>query len=212
MPFDGSGRFIRTDGTRTGPRVWRDAAARLIRINAPDFDEHDNDFARGLENCLTRDGQTSATADQPMGGHRHLQIAGALRRDQYSSLGQLLDQTMAWVPSSGVAGTGNDVELTVDALRSGYRSGFGYRWAAKSGNTGPMTVTEGAHGKQAMVREDGEPFAGGEIVTGQLIDVRYDSSRFVANVGRRFWSGTQAQRDNLSSIGAGVVYLILPTG
>jgi len=210
MPWNGSGRFQRTDGTRSGPRVWRDAAEGLIRINAPDADTHDNDLAAGLEACLTRSGETAATADQPMGGYRHRQVGDALRPDQYATLGQVHGLTSIWVPATGVGGNGNAVELTVDAARSGYRAGYGYRFPAGAGNTGPLTIAEGSHGALSALRSDGAQFAGGEIVAGQLIEAVYDGTRFLTNIGRRFWSGTQAEYNNLATTPAGVTYLILP--
>lgn len=211
MPFDGTGRFLRTDGVRSGPRVWREAAEALVRINAPDEDAHDNDIARGLESCLTRSGETAASADQPMAGHRHLQVGQALRGDEYATLAQVHSLAPVWVPASGVGGDGNDIELTVDAARSGYRAGFGYVFPASAGNTGAVTISEGSHGVISALREDASPFAGGEIISGQIIVAIYTGTRFLTNVGWRIWSGTQSQYDTLASTPSGVIYLILPS-
>ncbi|MCY3569319.1 MAG: hypothetical protein OXH38_11870 [Chloroflexi bacterium] len=211
MPRDGSGRYVRTDGVRTGPRIWRDAEGARIRINALDTDAHANDMAEAISESLSRDGQTSASGDQPMAGHRHLQVAGALRVDQYATLGQVYSLTPVWVPSPGVGGTGDAIQLTVPGDRSGYREGYAYLFPARAGNTGPITIAEGSHGALSALREDGLPFAGGEIVANQLIAALYDGTRFLTNIGRRFWSGTQAQLDGIATKRAGVVYLVLPS-
>ena len=50
MPFNGSGTFTRLYN-------WTSDASNGIPISASRFDGEDNDFASGLSNCLTRDGQ-----------------------------------------------------------------------------------------------------------------------------------------------------------
>ena len=90
MAFDGSGNFIRTDGTRTGATVWSQARDANVLVNAPDADTHDEDFATGLENCLTRDGQNSPSANLPMNAKKHTGVADATANSEYAAYGQLL--------------------------------------------------------------------------------------------------------------------------
>lgn len=63
MPFDGSGNFNRVMN-------WvadRDAA---IKIRADRHDQEDDNFASGLSNVITKDGQTQPTNNIPMNGKR----------------------------------------------------------------------------------------------------------------------------------------------
>lgn len=61
MPFNGSGVFVRTDGTFTGSNVWTQEKNAANLVTAAHFDTHDQDLAGGLNNTVTRDGQGSAT-------------------------------------------------------------------------------------------------------------------------------------------------------
>lgn len=58
MPWNGSGQFNRTDGTRSGATTWNQAEGAAVDILSTDHDTHDEDIATGLENCLTVDAQT----------------------------------------------------------------------------------------------------------------------------------------------------------
>lgn len=66
MPWNGSGSFSRTDGTRNGTTVWAQAKAAAVKILSADHDTHDQDLATGINNALCKDGQNSPTANLPM--------------------------------------------------------------------------------------------------------------------------------------------------
>ena len=55
MPFNGSGTFTRLFN-------WNNDAINNLPISSTKFDGEDNDFALGLTNCLTRDGQGKPTS------------------------------------------------------------------------------------------------------------------------------------------------------
>ena len=92
MPWNGSGNFNRDNGFRRGAALWdaTDAAGRVIRTD--DHDTHDEDLAEGLENCLTRDGQNSPTANLPMNSQRHTNVANAVADTDYAAWGQTKTQ------------------------------------------------------------------------------------------------------------------------
>lgn len=68
MPFDGSGNFTRLMN-------WVADAAASIKIRADRHDTEDDNFAAGLTNCITKDGQTQPTADIPMNGKKIVNLA-----------------------------------------------------------------------------------------------------------------------------------------
>lgn len=68
MPFDGSGNFNRVMN-------WVADAAAAIKIRADRHDQEDDNFAAGLSNCLTKDGQTLPTANIPMNGKKIIGLA-----------------------------------------------------------------------------------------------------------------------------------------
>ena len=56
MPYNGSGTFLRV-------RNWVNDAAANTRIRADRHDSEDDNFALGLSQCITKDGQTTITAN-----------------------------------------------------------------------------------------------------------------------------------------------------
>lgn len=63
MPWNGS-------GTYTVPYNWVNDANASIPITASRMDGQDGDIANALNNCLTRDGQGSASSNIPMNGFK----------------------------------------------------------------------------------------------------------------------------------------------
>lgn len=63
MPFNGAGIFQRAYS-------WVVDAANGLDVDSTRVDADTNDIADGLSNCITRDGQSPATADIPLGGHK----------------------------------------------------------------------------------------------------------------------------------------------
>jgi hypothetical protein len=61
VPFNGSGTFSRVYS-------WITDATNGLDISSSRMDADTNDIANGLSNCVTRDGQSPATANIPMGG------------------------------------------------------------------------------------------------------------------------------------------------
>jgi len=67
MAFDGNGTFLRIMN-------WVADAASAIKIKADRHDQQDDDFAAGLTNCITKDGQTQPTANLPMNGKKLINL------------------------------------------------------------------------------------------------------------------------------------------
>jgi hypothetical protein len=67
MPFDGSGNFTRD-------RSWAADAAAGTKIRSDYHDINDDDLAKGLSNCLTKNGATQPLADIPMNAHRIINL------------------------------------------------------------------------------------------------------------------------------------------
>ncbi|MYH59575.1 MAG: hypothetical protein F4145_16685 [Boseongicola sp. SB0675_bin_26] len=97
MPWNGSGQFRRSNGTTNGPTTWAAAKAAARKIRTDDHDNHDEDLASGLENCVTRDGQNSPTASLPMNGQKHTGVANAAANAEYAAWGQTKSQITSQV-------------------------------------------------------------------------------------------------------------------
>jgi hypothetical protein len=89
MAFNGSGTFNRNTGVYTGSTAWTQTRDGGRKVRADDHDAHDQDIANGLSNCVTKDGQTTVTANLPMAGFRHTNCGNAVADTDYSTLGQV---------------------------------------------------------------------------------------------------------------------------
>lgn len=69
MPWVGD-TPTRTDGTRTGPTVWQQAAVAVETILSADHDTHDQDMANMVGDCINRNGANTVTADISWGSFK----------------------------------------------------------------------------------------------------------------------------------------------
>lgn len=67
MPYNGSGTFLRV-------MDWEADRDAGIKIRADRHDQEDDNFAAGLSNVITKDGQTQPTAHIPMNGKRLINL------------------------------------------------------------------------------------------------------------------------------------------
>jgi hypothetical protein len=79
MPFNGSGTFTIVAGN---PVVTGTVISSTVQNNTT------NDFATGFTNCVTRDGQSAALSNLPMGGYKHTGAGAASSTGEYLLYGQ----------------------------------------------------------------------------------------------------------------------------
>lgn len=84
MAFNGGGVFVRLYS-------WVTDAASGIKIRADRMDNEMNGMATGLSTCVTRDGQSPATANLPMGGFKHSNAAAGAAAGEYLTYGQSIN-------------------------------------------------------------------------------------------------------------------------
>lgn len=99
MTWNGSGTFDRVHNFSA------DASAG-IQAQAARFDAEFDGYKTGLENCQTLDGQTTPTADSPMGGFKHTGVAVAASTDNYLRADQHSNQVGIYVRDSNTTATG----------------------------------------------------------------------------------------------------------
>jgi microcystin-dependent protein len=103
MAFNGSGTFVRLYN-------WVNDRAANIKVRADRNDAELDGFATGLSTCITKDGQTTITANLPMSNFKHTGVATGTNRTDYAALGQVQDSKANWVAAGG----------TVDAITATY--------------------------------------------------------------------------------------------
>jgi hypothetical protein len=96
MSFNGSGVFDRLYS-------WTNDALAGIKIRADRMDNEMNGMATGLSTCITKNGQTTITANLPMAGYRHTGVGAAAARTDYAQGAQVTDGVLNWAVAGGTA-------------------------------------------------------------------------------------------------------------
>lgn len=155
------GTFTRSNGA-TG---WQDDAAASIGITASRHDTLDNDLATGINTCLTKDGQNTPTADLPMGGFKHTNVANATARTEYARVSQIQDNAYLYAGTS--TGTANAQVIAPSPAYSSVVVGSRFTFKAGATNTGATTLNVGSSGAFSLLK-----FIGGSttaLLAGDLV-------------------------------------------
>ena len=94
MSFNGSGTFTRIYN-------WVTDKNQNINITASRMDDEDNNFASGLSNCITKDGQTILTQNIPFNSKKITGLANGVNIDDAINLGQLQNNQFLYLGTTG---------------------------------------------------------------------------------------------------------------
>jgi hypothetical protein len=169
MAFNGSGVFVRLYN-------WVNDKANGIKIRADRMDNEMNGFATGLSACITRDGQSPATADLPMGGYKHTGVDDATALDEYATYGQLLGKSIIYCPTVG--GTANAITLLSGLSISAYADGQVVAFIVSANNTGAVTVSLDGLSAVALTKSGSTALIADDIKSGWVLFAAYDGTRF----------------------------------
>lgn len=168
MPFNGSGIFTRVHN-------WVDDENAAIDITASRCDAEDDGFATGLSTCITKDGQTTITANLPMATYRHTGVGNAVDRTDYSAAGQVQDGAMVYAADSGTADT---YAITLAPAITAYAAGQVFVFKAGNSNTGASTLNVNAVGAKNILDHRGSALTADTIVQDGVYVVVYDGTQF----------------------------------
>lgn len=180
MPWSGSGQFNRSNGVHSGSTVWAQDAAEPVNILSTRHDTHDEDFASGLENTVTLDGQTTPTANLPMGGFKHTNVAVASARTDYARTSQVADGAFTY---SAAGGTANAITATLAPAVTAYATGMQVRVIPGLNNTAAATLNVNGVGATAIKKISGQSavvaLQQGDILTGKPALFTYDGTQWI---------------------------------
>ena len=166
MSYNGTGTFnINTAGQPvvTGTTITSTAFNLLTA-----------DLATGLTTALTKDGQTTPTANIPMGTYKITGLgAGSAATDaaQYGQL-QAGATTIATV-------TGTDTLAgTLTPAPTAYATGNKFSFIAANTNTGASTININSLGAKSITKSGTSALVAGDMVSGQVYLIEYDGTRF----------------------------------
>lgn len=134
-----------------------------------------SDMATALTGSLSSDGQTTPSANLPMGNFAHTGVSNATVRTMYASAGQVQDGGLTYLTT--VSGT--DVITATGAVgMSAYVTGQKFTFIAAGTNTGVATLNINSIGAKAITKNGTTVLAAGDIVSGAAIEVFYDGTEF----------------------------------
>jgi len=167
MAYNGSGTFlINTAGQPVVPNTV---------ISATAFNALTADLANGLSTCITKDGQTTPTANIPMGNNKITGLAAGTAGTDAANLSQVQSSTAKLLQS--VTGTDTITAAMVPALTA-YAAGQMFYFVAAGDNTGAVTINIDSLGAKSVTRDGSTALVAGDITNGKVVVIVYDGTRF----------------------------------
>jgi hypothetical protein len=132
-------------------------------------------MASALTGSIAADGQTTPTANLPMGGFAHTNIGNATLRNMYPSAGQVQDGSLTYLTTV----SGADTITAVGAVgMTAYAAGQQFTFVAAGANTGAATLNINSIGAKAITKNGATALSAGDIVSGAVAEVVYDGTQF----------------------------------
>jgi len=174
MSYNGNGVFL--INTAGQPVV----AGTVISSTA--FNSLTADLAGGLSTAITKDGQTTPTANIPMGGFRLTGVGAAVASTDAVQFGQIQTGSFNFLIVSGIdALTGN-----LNPALAAYTAGNAFYFVVGSTNTGAMTINIDGLGVKDIRRLGSVALAAGDLVAGQVALIVYTGTNFQLLDGNAF--------------------------
>jgi hypothetical protein len=152
-------------------------------ITSTAFNALTSDLATGLTTAITKDGQTTPTANIPMGGFKITGLAAgtlttdAVRLSQLQSVG-----TTTYITAAGT----DTITGTVTPTLAAYATGQQFSFVVAATNTAAVTLNINSLGAKAVTRTGSVALVAGDMVIGQVVIVEYDGTRFQLINGNSF--------------------------
>jgi hypothetical protein len=167
MSFNGSGTFVINSAGQ--PVV----SGTVISSTA--FNALTADLANGLSTCITKDGQTTPTADIPMGSNKITGLANGTAAGDAANLGQVQSTVAKLLGSVSGADTITAVGAPTVAA---YAAGQMFYFVAAAANTGAVTINIDSLGAKSITRDGTTALAAGDIQSGEVCVIVYDGTQF----------------------------------
>ena len=133
------------------------------------------DMATALTGSVASDGQTTPSANLPMGTFAHTNVGNATVRTMYASAGQVQDGVITYLTS--VAGT-DVITATAAVGMAAYATGQRFTFIAAGANTGAATININSIGAKAITKNGATALGAGDIVSGSAVQIFYDGTQF----------------------------------
>lgn len=151
---DGNGNYSLPAGN---PVVSGTAISSTVHNNTM------SDIASALTASLAKDGQTTPTANLPMGGFRHTGVANATARNNYATVDQIQDGEYTQVGS--ISGT-NTVTGSLTPTLAAYVAGQVFAFTPANSNTGATTLNLNSLGALDVQKQNGDALVANDLLDG----------------------------------------------
>jgi len=167
MSFNGSGTFL--INTAGQPVV----SGTVISSTA--FNALTADLATGLSTAITKDGQTTVTANIPMSTYKFTGLGVGSAATDSANLSQVQSTVTKLLNSVSGADT---ITATASPTLAAYAAGQMFYFVAAGDNTTSVTLNIDALGAKAVTRDGSTALVAADIKSGEVIVVVYDGTRF----------------------------------
>ena len=167
MSFNGSGTFL--INTAGQPVV----SGTVISSTA--FNALTADLATGLSTAITKDGQTTVTANIPMSTYKFTGLGVGSAATDSANLSQVQSTVTKLLNSVSGADT---ITATASPTLAAYAAGQMFYFVAAGDNTTSVTLNIDALGAKAVTRDGSTALVAADIKNGEVIVVVYDGTRF----------------------------------
>jgi len=144
-------------------------------ISSTAFNALTADLGTGLSTALTKDGQTTPTANISLGTYKITNLGVGTAATDAARVSQL--QNFSTSTLITVAGT-DTITGTVSPSLTAYTAGQIFSFVVGTTNTGAVTLNIDGLGAKAVTRTGAIALVAGGMVTGQVALVEYDGTRF----------------------------------
>lgn len=182
MPRNGSGTYTLPAGN---PVVTGTTISSTVQNNTT------SDIATALTNSIAKDGQTTPTANLPMGTYRHTGVGNGVAATDYAALGQV--QSSAYQLIVTIAGTDTITGVLTPTLTA-YAAGQKFSFVSAGANTGAVTINIDSLGAKSITKLGTTALVAGDIpAAGVLVHIEYDGTRFqMVNLAATYLAGSIA--------------------
>jgi len=144
-------------------------------ISSTAFNALTSDLATGLTTALTKDGQTTPTANIPMGTYKITGLGAGTVATDAVRLSQLQNGgTTTYITAAGT----DTITGTVTPSLTAYATGQQFSFVVAATNTTAVTLNVDGVGAKAVTRTGSVALVAGDMITGQVVIVEYDGTRF----------------------------------
>jgi hypothetical protein len=151
-------------------------------ISSTTFNNLTADLATGLTTALTKDGQSTPTANIGMGAFKITNLAAGTVASDAARLDQVQGGAATFIT---VTGTDTLTGTVVPAL-SAYATGNQFSFVVANTNTGAVTINVDGIGAKAITRTGTTALVAADMVAGQAVEIIYDGTRFQLVNGNSF--------------------------